>query len=80
MGVYGLNMIQETKQDLRVSVEENHLKPELLTHLLPVPALVVRGRGRGGGGRSEGLGQEQQSQNLKGQQNLVNLDLGQERK
>ena len=44
MGVSGLNVIQEVKQHLRVSVEENHLKPELLTHLLPVPALVVHVR------------------------------------
>ena len=34
-------MVQEADQYLRISVEENHLKPELLTHLLPVPALVV---------------------------------------
>ena len=44
MGVYGLNMMKESKQHLRVSVEENHLKPELLTHLLPVPGLVVHVR------------------------------------
>ena len=44
MGVYGLNMIQEVKQHLRVSIEEDHLKSELLTHLLPVPALIVQVR------------------------------------
>ena len=44
MGVSGLNVIQEAKQHLRVSVEENHLKPELLTQLLPVPALIVQVR------------------------------------
>ena len=43
----GLNMVQEAEQYLRISVEENHLKSELLTHLLPVPALVVNiGEGR----------------------------------
>ena len=44
VGVLGLNVPQEVKQHLGVSVEENHLKPELLTHLLPVPALVVHVR------------------------------------
>ena len=44
MGVSGLDVIQEVKQHLRVSVEENHLKPELLTHLLPVPALTLNVR------------------------------------
>ena len=44
MGVSGLDVIQEVKQHLRVSVEENHLKPELLTHLLPVPTLIVQVR------------------------------------
>ena len=44
VGVLGLNMIQEVKEYLRVSVEENHLQAELLTHLLPVPALVVQVR------------------------------------
>ena len=39
--ILGLNMIQKVKEYLRVSVEEDHLKAELLTHLLPVPALVV---------------------------------------
>ena len=34
-------MIQKAEQYLRISVEENHFKCELLTHLLPVPALVV---------------------------------------
>ena len=53
MGVLGLNMIQTAKEYLRVSVEENHLKPELLTHLLPVPALVVHVR-EGGVEEEEG--------------------------
>ena len=44
MCVLGLDVVQEVKQHLRVLVEENHLKPELLTHLLPVPALVVHVR------------------------------------
>ena len=44
VGGLGLNVIQEVKQHLRVPVEENHLKPELLTHLLPVPALIVHVR------------------------------------
>ena len=44
VGILGLDMKQEAKQYLRVSVEDNHLKPELLTHLLPVPALVVHVR------------------------------------
>ena len=44
MGILGLNVIQEDKQHLRVSVEENPLKPELLTYLLPVPSLVVHVR------------------------------------
>ena len=44
IGILRLNVIQEAKEHLRVSVEENHLKPELLTHLLPVPALVVHVR------------------------------------
>ena len=44
VGVLGLNMIQEAKQDLRVSVEENNLKSELLSHLLPGPALAVHVR------------------------------------
>ena len=44
VGVLGLNVPQEAKQKLRVSVEEDHLKPELLTHLLPVPNLVVHVR------------------------------------
>ena len=43
----GLNMVQEAEQYLRISVEENYLNSELLTHLLPVPALVVNiGEGR----------------------------------
>ena len=37
-------MMKEVKQHLWVFVEENHLKPELLTHLLPVPVLVVHVR------------------------------------
>ena len=44
VGVLGVNVPQEAKQHLGVSVEENHLKSELLTHLLPVPALVVQVR------------------------------------
>ena len=44
MGVLGLNMMQKVKEYLRVSVEENNLKSELLTHLLPVPALIVQVR------------------------------------
>ena len=44
VGVLGRNMIQEAKQHFWVPVEENHLEPELLTHLLPVPALVVHVR------------------------------------
>ena len=44
VGVLGFNMIQEVKEYLRLSVEENNLKSELLTHLLPVPALIVQVR------------------------------------
>ena len=44
VGVLGLNVPQEAKRHLGVSVEENHLKPELLTHLLPVPALTLNVR------------------------------------
>ena len=44
MSVLSLNVLKEAKQNLRVLVEENHLKPELLTHLLPVPGLVVHVR------------------------------------
>ena len=41
MCILGLDVVQEVKQYLRVSVEKKHLKPELLTHLLPVPRRVV---------------------------------------
>ena len=44
VGILGLNVIQESKQHFWVSVEEDHLKPELLAHHLPVPALVVHVR------------------------------------
>ena len=44
MCVLGIDVVQEVKQHLGVSVEENHLKPELLTHLLPVPTLIVQVR------------------------------------
>ena len=44
VGVLGLNVPQEVKEHLGVPVEENHLKPELLTHLLPVPALNLNVR------------------------------------
>ena len=37
-------MLQETEQYIRIPVEENYFKPELLTHLLPVPALIVQVR------------------------------------
>ena len=55
MCILGLNVIQEAKQHLRVSVEEDSLDLELLTHLLPVPALVVRVRE--GGVEEEGKGE-----------------------
>ena len=42
MGILGLNMMQKVKEYLRVFVEENDLKSELLTHILPVPALIVQ--------------------------------------
>ena len=41
VGILGLNMGQEATKDLRVSVEEDNLNPELLSHLLPGPALLV---------------------------------------
>ena len=41
VGVLGLNMSQEAAKDLRVSVEEENLNPELLSHLLPGPALLA---------------------------------------
>ena len=44
MSVLELYKIQKTKQNLRVSVEENPFKLELLTHLLPVPALIAQVR------------------------------------
>ena len=44
VGILGLNVIQESKQHFWVSVEEDHLKPELLAHLLPVPTLGVHVR------------------------------------
>ena len=44
VSVLGLNVPQEAKQQLGVSVEENHLKPELFTHLLPVPTLIIQVR------------------------------------
>ena len=40
VGVLGLNMGEEVEKDLRVSVEEENLNPELLSHLLPGPALL----------------------------------------
>ena len=40
VGVLGLNMGEEVAKDLRVSVEEENLNPELLSHLLPGPALL----------------------------------------
>ena len=55
MGVLGLNMMQKVKEYLRVSVEENNLKFELLTHLLPVPALIVQVR-EGGVEQEKGNG------------------------
>ena len=45
MGILGLNMGQKIANDLGVSVEEENLNPELLSHLLPgpvVPAAYVR--------------------------------------
>ena len=44
MGFLSLNVLQEREEYIRVPVEENYFKPELLTHLLPVPALVVHVR------------------------------------
>ena len=44
VSVLGLNLIQEAKKYLRVSVEENNLKSELLSHLLPGPVLAVHVR------------------------------------
>ena len=44
MGFLSLNVLQETEQYIRVPVEKNHLKSELLTHLLPVPTLIVQVR------------------------------------
>ena len=41
VGVLGLNMGEEVAKDLRVSVEEENLNPELLSHLLPGPALLA---------------------------------------
>ena len=59
VGVLGLNFAQEVKQHLGVPVEENHLKPELLTHLLPVPTLTLNVREGGveeeGGDRFIGI-------------------------
>ena len=55
MGVLGLNMMQKVKEYLRVSVEENNLKSELLTHILPVPALIVQVR-EGGVEQEKGNG------------------------
>ena len=44
VGILGINMIQEAKKYFRVSVEENSLKSELLSHLLPGAALAVHVR------------------------------------
>ena len=44
MGSLSLNVLQETEQYIRVPVEENHLKPELFTHLLPAPTLIIQVR------------------------------------
>ena len=44
MSVLELYKIQKAKQNLRVSVEENPFKFELLTHLLPVPVLIAQVR------------------------------------
>ena len=41
VGVLGLNMGEEVEKDLRVSVEEENLNPELLSHLLPGPSLLA---------------------------------------
>jgi len=41
VGVLGLNMGEEVAKDLRVSVEEENLNPELLSHLLPGPDLLA---------------------------------------
>ena len=40
----GLNMGEEAAKDLRISIEEENLNPELLSHLLPGPALAVHVR------------------------------------
>ena len=56
VGVLGLNMGEKAGKDLRVSVEEENLNPELLSHLLPGPALLAahvregRVEKEGGGG------------------------------
>ena len=44
VGVLCINVIQEAKQDLRVSVEENNLKSELLSQILPGPQQTVHVR------------------------------------
>ena len=44
VGILCINVIQEAKQYLRVSVEENNLKSEVLSHLLPGPELAVHVR------------------------------------
>ena len=41
VGVLGLNMGEEVAKDLRVSVEEENLNPELLSDLLPGPDLLA---------------------------------------
>ena len=41
VGVLGLNMGEEAAKDLRVSVEEENLNPELLSHLLPGPVALL---------------------------------------
>ena len=41
VGVLGLNMGKKAAKDLRVSVEEENLNPELLSHLLPGAVLLA---------------------------------------
>ena len=53
VGIFGLNMGQEVAKDPRVSVEEENFNPELLSHLLPGPALLAA-HVREGGVEQEG--------------------------
>ena len=53
VGILGLNMGQEAAKDMGVSVEEENLNPELLSHLLPGPTLLAA-HVREGGMEQEG--------------------------